>query len=232
VISVNGVGYDGVDVSAVTEAGIFLANAPVLRDACADMALLLMLAVMRQAPIGQAVTAGSQPSGWDWEVMRGVIGEDPGGKTLGLIGLGRIGQTFAAKAQAAFNMKILYYDPIQSPPNRTTGGTVFDGKPQYFDNSRNTFGNLPPRFLAISTRNGGRFLAGQDAGGEESTPYYELDPPPRWVPFDDLLAQSDVISMHANLNEYSRRMMSAPQFAKMKKGSYFVNMVLDQSRNI
>ena len=39
----NGVGYDGVDVAAVTEAGIFLANAPVLRDACADMAMLLML---------------------------------------------------------------------------------------------------------------------------------------------------------------------------------------------
>ena len=44
-----------------------------------------------------------------------MIGEDPGGKTLGLIGLGRIGQTFAAKAQAAFKMKILYYDPIKSP---------------------------------------------------------------------------------------------------------------------
>jgi len=60
---VNGVGYDGVDVAAVTEAGIFLANAPVLRDACADMAMLLMLAVMRKAPVGQAVAAGSQPSG-------------------------------------------------------------------------------------------------------------------------------------------------------------------------
>ena len=88
----NGVGYDGVDVAAVTKAGIFLANAPVLRDACADMAMLLMLAVMRKAPIGQAVAAGSQPSGWDWDAMRKIIGEDPGGKTLGLVGLGRIGR--------------------------------------------------------------------------------------------------------------------------------------------
>jgi lactate dehydrogenase-like 2-hydroxyacid dehydrogenase len=186
VISVNGVGYDGVDVAAVTEAGIFLANAPVLRDACADMAMLLMLAVMRQAPVGQAVAAGSQPNGWDWDAMRRIIGEDPGGKTLGLIGFGRIGQTFAAKAQAAFKMNIVYYDPVKSPPNRTTGGT--------------------------------------DAGGEASTPYFELDPPPQWVTLDELLATSDVVSMHASLSASTRRLMSAPQFAKMKTGSYFVNM--------
>jgi lactate dehydrogenase-like 2-hydroxyacid dehydrogenase len=97
-----------------------------------------------------------------------------------------LGQTFAAKAQAAFKMKIVYYDPVKSPPNRTTGGT--------------------------------------DAGGEESTPYFELDPPPQWLPLNELLATSDVVSMHASLSASTRRLMSAPQFAKMKRGSYFVNM--------
>ena len=104
------------------------------------------------------------------------------GLPFGLINLG----DFCVKAQAAFKMKIIYYDPVKSPPNRTTGGT--------------------------------------DAGGEATTPYFELDPPPQWVPLDELLATSDVVSMHASLSASTRRMMSAPQFAKMKQGSYFVNM--------
>eukprot|EP01046_Picozoa_sp_COSAG06_P045203 COSAG06_NODE_6217_length_3044_cov_23.832008_5_plen_92_part_00 len=59
VISVNGVGYDGVDVAAVTDAGIFLANAPVLRDACADMAMLLMLAVRIHHPSSNRTGTGT-----------------------------------------------------------------------------------------------------------------------------------------------------------------------------
>ena len=58
-ISVNGVGYDGVDVAAVTDAGIFLANAPVLRDACADMAMLLMLAVRIHHPSSNRTGTGT-----------------------------------------------------------------------------------------------------------------------------------------------------------------------------
>ena len=118
VISVVGVGYDNVDVDACTRHNVWLANAPVLRESCADMALLLMLSAMREAAIGSLIAKGAEPyphddRGWDWRVMRNVVGQDPGGKTLGLIGLGRIGQTFAAKAQAAFNMKVIYFDPIQ-----------------------------------------------------------------------------------------------------------------------
>jgi glyoxylate reductase len=191
VISVVGVGYDNVDVDACTRHNVFLANAPVLRESCADMALLLMLSAMREAAIGSLIAKGADPyphndRGWDWKVMRNVVGQDPGGKTLGLIGLGRIGQTFAAKAQAAFNMKVIYFDPVKSPPVRTNG-TLADG-------------------------------------GRKTTPYGELDPPPQWVSFEELLATSDVISMHANLSKHSRQMMGMKEFKAMKTTAYFVNM--------
>lgn len=190
-ISVVGVGYDNVDVDACTRHNVFLANAPVLRESCADMALLLMLSAMREAAIGSLIAKGADPyphndRGWDWKVMRNVVGQDPGGKTLGLIGLGRIGQTFAAKAQAAFNMKVIYFDPVKSPPVRTNG-TLADG-------------------------------------GRKTTPYGELDPPPQWVSFEELLATSDVISMHANLSKHSRQMMGMKEFKAMKTTAYFVNM--------
>ena len=44
------------------------------------------------------------------------------------------------------------------------------------------------------------------SGGRQSAPYFELDPPPQWVSFEELLATSDVISMHANLSKHSRQM--------------------------
>eukprot|EP01051_Picozoa_sp_SAG22_P001968 SAG22_NODE_83_length_21704_cov_58.556584_11_plen_252_part_00 len=101
IVSVNGVGYDGTDVPAVTRAGVWLANAPVLREACADLATLLMLAVMRKAAAGYRLClSAGPPQGWDWGVMREIVGDDPRGKTLGLIGFGRIGQTFAQKVCA------------------------------------------------------------------------------------------------------------------------------------
>ena len=87
---------------------------PVLREACGDMAMLLMLAAMRKAAAGYRLTrSAGPPSGWDWGRMRQIVGEEPTGKTLGLIGFGRIGQTFAAKAQAAFGMRVVYYDKIR-----------------------------------------------------------------------------------------------------------------------
>eukprot|EP01052_Picozoa_sp_SAG31_P021796 SAG31_NODE_1703_length_7495_cov_3.115062_2_plen_216_part_00 len=110
IVSVNGVGYDGVDVEAVTRAGVWLANAPVLREACADIATLLMLAAMRKAAAGYRLClSAGPPTGWDWDAMRDIVGDDPRGKTLGLIGFGRIGQTFAHKAIAAFGMKVRGY---------------------------------------------------------------------------------------------------------------------------
>jgi lactate dehydrogenase-like 2-hydroxyacid dehydrogenase len=188
IVSVNGVGYDGVDVGAVESAGVWLANAPVLREACADMAVLLMLAAMRKAAAGYRLARGAGPpgDGWDWGAMRNIVGDDPQGKTLGLIGFGRIGQTFAAKAQAAFGMRIIYYDPVKEPPVRTRGGA--------------------------------------DAGGSPSPPYNEWASKPRWVPFDELLATSDVVSMHANLSTESRGMMGPREFGLMKPTAYFVNM--------
>ena len=80
----NGVGYDGVNVPLVTAAGVWLANAPVLREACADVAILLMLAAMRKAAAGYRLAiAAAPPSGWDWGAMRNIVGDDPRGKTLG-----------------------------------------------------------------------------------------------------------------------------------------------------
>jgi lactate dehydrogenase-like 2-hydroxyacid dehydrogenase len=108
-----GVGYNHVDVAACERAGIALTNTPdVLTDATADLALTLILMVARRAGEGERlVRAGAWP-GWAPTQM---IGSELKGKTLGLIGFGRIAQATAARAHHGFGMRIVYSAPRRQP---------------------------------------------------------------------------------------------------------------------
>lgn len=103
IISVFGVGYDGVDVQAAKARGVMVTHTPdVLNDDVADLAIGLMLAAARQLPAAdQYVKQGRWPSG-PMPLARKVSGA-----RLGLVGMGRIGQAIAQRAQA-FNMQIAY----------------------------------------------------------------------------------------------------------------------------
>lgn len=106
VISNFAVGFDNVDVSAATEGGIVVANTPgVLTDATADMAFGLLLAAARRIVEGDRFIRAKKFRGWTPTLM---LGHEVSGRTIGIVGAGRIGTAVARRAQG-FGMKILYY---------------------------------------------------------------------------------------------------------------------------
>jgi glyoxylate reductase len=166
VISNFAVGFNNIDIPAATARGIAVGNTPgVLTDATADMALCLLVTAARRIVEGHQYTLSGK---WKtWEPL-GHLGQDLAGRTLGIVGIGRIGTAMARRCRGAWNMNVLYYDV-----NR----------------------NL-------------------DAERELQA---------RQVPFDTLLAESDFISIHTDLNEKTRGMFSTPQFKKMKRSAVLVN---------
>ncbi len=159
VISRWGVGYDAIDVPAATKQGIVVAFTPgLLNETVADFAFALLLSVARRVHIGHA-----DMSGGTW---RGVWGNDVFGKTLGIVGCGRIGQAMARRA-AGFNMRLLGYDIAP---------------------------NAEAEKLCV-----------------------------QFVPLDELLAQSDFVSLHAALTPQNRGLLGEAQLRKMKPTAYLIN---------
>ena len=107
------VGYDNIDVAACTRRKVIATNTPgVLDDTTADFAWTLLMAISRRLVEGDAwVRAGTWP-GWDLDQL---LGGDVHGKTLGIVGIGRIGRGVARRAQG-FNMRVLYTDQARISP--------------------------------------------------------------------------------------------------------------------
>lgn len=165
-VALTSVGFDHVDLDAATTHGIPVSNTPdVLSDATADIAFLLMLNVSRKAFFrAMQVVNGA----WaDFEFTK-ELGTTIQGKTLGIYGLGRIGLSLARKAQAAYDMKIIYH-------NRSR--------------------NIEAERLVDAT----------------------------YVNFDQLLTQSDVLSVHSNLTEETQYRFNKDAFKRMKSSAIFVN---------
>ncbi len=102
-----GAGIDHVDVQSARQRGILVSNTPgVVTEDTADMAIALMLAVTRRIPEGLAQMQAGEWSGWS---PMAHLGGRIGGKRLGILGMGRIGQAVARRAQA-FGMQIHYHN--------------------------------------------------------------------------------------------------------------------------
>ncbi|MFZ5691520.1 MAG: 2-hydroxyacid dehydrogenase [Pseudomonadota bacterium] len=157
---------DRIDVTEATTRKIIVTNIPaVVTDATADLAFGLMLAVARRIVEGDKVTRSGVFPGSQSNHLAGAA---VSGKTLGIVGFGRIGQAMARRARG-FDMTVLYSDPHALPAE---------------DEQK----------LGV-----------------------------RLVSFEELLGQSDFISLHPALNEETRHMMGARQFALMKRTAFLIN---------
>jgi lactate dehydrogenase-like 2-hydroxyacid dehydrogenase len=106
-----GVGYNNIDTEAATRAGIVVTNTPgVLTDTTADTAMTLMLMVARRAGEGERELRARRWSGWRPTHM---MGADVTGKTLGILGMGRIGAAMARRAHFGFGMPVVFYDAME-----------------------------------------------------------------------------------------------------------------------
>jgi glyoxylate reductase len=106
------VGYDNIDVDACTKRGVVATNTPgVLDETTADFAWTLLMAVARRIGEGELLARSGNWKGWNLDQL---CGADVWGKTLGLVGFGRIGRAVARRAQG-FQMKVIYTDAVRAP---------------------------------------------------------------------------------------------------------------------
>jgi len=168
IISLISMGFDHIDLAAARAAGVWVTNLPgVATEEVATHALGLILATVRDLPFFERVV------GQDWNARPAVTPPRLSEKTLGLMGLGRIGAKLAEFASPLFG-EIVGYDPYlaQNP-------------------------EAAARLKSLGVR-----LAG----------------------FDEVLASADVLSLHLPLTGETNRIINAESIARMKPGSYLINV--------
>lgn len=123
VIAQYAVGIDNIDIEAATKQGVYVTNTPgVLTETTADTAWALLMAVSRRiVEADNYIRDGKWKAGWAPLMF---LGRDVYGKTLGIVGLGRIGASIARRA-IGFNMKVLYYDIVRRIDIETELGIEF-----------------------------------------------------------------------------------------------------------
>ena len=164
------VGYDNVSPEIAAKHGVWLTNTPgVLAETTADFSWSIMLSAARNVALSDRDTRNG---GWKTWSPTGFLGVDIYRATLGIIGLGEIGEAVARRARG-FDMRILYASRTRKP--------------------------------ALEERLG-----------------------VEWASMEDLLAQSDFVSLHVPLNDQTRHLMGSRKFAMMKPGAILVNTARGQ----
>lgn len=110
-----GVGYNHIDVKAAAAAGVTVTNTPgVVTDATADIALTLILMTARRAGEGERLVRAGGWTGWSPTQM---LGTHVTGKTVGIVGMGRIGKAIARRCHFGFDMPVLFFNrsPVPDP---------------------------------------------------------------------------------------------------------------------
>jgi lactate dehydrogenase-like 2-hydroxyacid dehydrogenase len=117
------VGFDHIDVAAARHRGLVVTNTPgVLTECTADHAFMMLLAAARRAYEYDRIMR----QGWGYRIGQGdLLGVRVTGKTLGILGMGRIGQAMAQRARG-FDMKIVYHARNRLPPELEKGATYFE----------------------------------------------------------------------------------------------------------
>ncbi|WP_372396872.1 D-glycerate dehydrogenase [Azospirillum sp. HJ39] len=169
VLATFSVGTDHIDLEAARARGLIVTNTPdVLTDATADIALLLLLGAARRASEGERMIRAGAWTGW---TPTQLMGTHVGGKRLGIVGMGRIGQAVASRARA-FGMAIHYSNRRRLAPELEQGATyhpdpeamlpVCDVLSLHFPATAETrhwlnaerIGRLPPGAILVNTARG------------------------------------------------------------------------------
>jgi glyoxylate reductase len=166
VVSNFAVGFNNIDVATATARGIAVGNTPgVLTDATADLAFCLLIGAARRLVEGHDYGKAGR---WKtWEPL-GHLGQDLQGRTLGVVGMGRIGFALARRCHRGWDMRVLYHDKYCNE------------------------------------------LAERQLGATQ-------------VDLDTLLAESDFVSVHTDLNDQTRGLFNLARFRQMKRTAVFVN---------
>ncbi len=166
VVSNIAVGTNNVDIAACTKRGIRVTNTPgVLTESTADFTWALLMSAARRVVEGDAYMRGGKYKGWDPLLL---LGTDVSGKTLGVIGFGRIGQAVAKRA-GGFSMRVLYHD------------------------TKRASGDVEAALNAT------------------------------FAPLEELLRESDYVSVHTVLDAGTRHLLDDRAFGLMKKSAYLIN---------
>ena len=127
VVSNVAVGFNNIDVAAARKRSVVVTNTPdVLTETTADFAWALLMAAARRVVEADAFVRGGQWDRWQWDLL---WGQDIYGKTLGILGFGRIGRAVARRARG-FNMRVLYHDTMrcEAAVEREVGATYADAE--------------------------------------------------------------------------------------------------------
>jgi len=117
------VGFDNVDLEAAKQRNIIVTNTPgVLTNAVAEHTFALMLAIAHRIAEADRFSRAGKYKAWGAELL---LGTDLSGKTLGIVGLGRIGSRVALHAVKGFEMKVSYYDPNRNEEFEKEYGAVY-----------------------------------------------------------------------------------------------------------
>ncbi|HEY4486901.1 MAG TPA: D-glycerate dehydrogenase [Candidatus Paceibacterota bacterium] len=161
------VGFDNIDVAEAKRRGVIVTNTPdVLTNTVAEHTFALLLALAHRIVEADAFTRAGKYTGWVPELF---LGNDMTGKTLGILGAGRIGTRVAYHGQRSFDMRVLYYDVKRNEHIEKETGAEF----------------------------------------RESV--------------EDVLKESDFVSVHVPLLESTRHLINKERLAIMKPSSYLVN---------
>ena len=163
-----GVGHNHIDTDAARERGLAVSNTPdVLTEATADLAMTLLLMISRRSGEGERHVRCGAWTGWRPTHM---LGTQVSGKTLGLVGMGRIARAVARRAHQGFGMQVIFHDPF--PPST------------------------------------------EDAGALGAEPRASLE---------QVLEESDFVSLHCPATPETRHLMNRERLARMRRSAFLIN---------